>query len=44
MYKQIETLEDLERAFNNIPEDQRDYWCDCFWTLYSRGKKIIAKV
>lgn len=43
MYKEIKTLADLEAAFNNVPENCKDYWVDCFWTLYSHGHKLLAK-
>ena len=41
--KEIITLEDLEKAFNSIEEDQKDAWADSFWNLYSHGHKILYK-
>lgn len=39
MYKDIETMEDLEKAFTQVP-NQLDFWVDCFWNLYSHGVKL----
>lgn len=47
MYKEIKTLGDLQAAFENIPEAQKDAWVDSFWTVYSHGmtkdRKLLAK-
>ena len=42
--KELTTLEDLEKAFNSIAENQKDRWADSFWSLYSKGYTIMIKV
>lgn len=41
--KELKTLEDLEKAFNSIAENQKDKWADSFWNLYSHNYKIMIK-
>ena len=40
MYKYLETMEDLEEAFSQIPDSCLDKWADSFWSLYSQGINI----
>lgn len=41
--KELKTLEDLEKAFNSIAENQKDKWADSFWSLFSHNHKIMIK-
>ena len=41
--KEVKTIGDIQYAFESIPESKKDYWADCFWSLYSHNHRIFVR-
>jgi hypothetical protein len=41
--KEVKTIGDIQYAFESIPENKKDYWADCFWSLYSHNHRIFVR-